>query len=106
MASATAVDDGSKSERITFLGTTALKRSLEKQAAARGISVGQLIRERFEGTAEEQEMAELTKQLRQANTDARKALTSALNEAGSFIAEMAARRDEREGLSVSAGGKR
>ncbi|MHB1201701.1 MAG: hypothetical protein ACYCZC_00980 [Acidithiobacillus sp.] len=78
-----------KSARITFLGTQEFKVSIERQAAAQGISVGELVRRRFDRaqTEDEQVLAALAEELRRSVAEARAMLSDGLAEADLALAE-------------------
>ena len=87
-----------KTERITFLGSSAFKQGLERQARAQGISVGELIRRRFDAavpqTEEEVALAALAGELRRSVREARASLADALKEANATLGSLAARREK------------
>lgn len=88
-----------KSQRITFLSSADFKHSLERQARAQKISVGELIRRRFEApvsrTDEEALLAVLAGELRRSVREARAALADALKEANDTLAALSAGRRKR-----------
>ncbi|MCK9516282.1 MAG: hypothetical protein WCZ18_09095 [Ottowia sp.] len=85
-----------KSERITFLATPEFKDTLRQAAAREQISVGALIRARFDPAAnadassgaEAQELRQLTKELRDALREARAALQDGLAQAEHSLREL------------------
>lgn len=83
-----------KSERIEFKAAPGLKIRLQSEAATQGISVGELIRQRFEPSPDEQELVAVTQDLRQRTQDAAQALAAALQEVDTLVAELRARRGE------------
>lgn len=76
-----------KSERITFLATPEFKASLTQLASKQNISVGEMIRGRFERpqdrvtASEESELRALVADLRAATAEARTSLREGLGEA-------------------------
>jgi hypothetical protein len=84
-----------KSERVTFLTAPEFKSSLQQQATAQGISVGELVRRQFEQTAEEAELAALAKQLKSAVRDTQSALQEANRNVAETLAHFAAQRARR-----------
>lgn len=79
-----------KSERITFLATPEFKENLSELAARQNVSVGEVIRGRFEGpsAAEESELAALVAALRAATAEARTSLREGLAEADQVLSEL------------------
>ena len=84
-----------KSERITFLATPEFKATLRQAAAQEQISVGALIRARFDTAAnadepsvEAQELRQLTQELHHALQDARQALQDGLAQAERTLREL------------------
>lgn len=69
-----------KSERITFLGTSEFKATLQSQASAAGISVGELVRRQFERSPDEDVLKALTTELKGAVAEARDVLAEGLAE--------------------------
>ncbi|MCE2971481.1 MAG: hypothetical protein LW847_14930 [Burkholderiales bacterium] len=69
-----------KTARLTLLVTPEFKSRLERDAERAGISVAQLVRERFETTPspEEAELRALTAELRRSTATTRAALRAAL----------------------------
>lgn len=84
-----------KTERVTFLTAPEFKSSLQQQATAQGISVGELVRRQFEQTAEEAELAALAKQLKNAVRDTQSALQEANRNVAETLAHFAAQRARR-----------
>ena len=84
-----------KTERVTFLTAPEFKSSLQQQAAAQGISVGELVRRQFEQTADEAELAALAKQLKNAVRDTQLALQEANRNVAETLAHFAAQRARR-----------
>ncbi len=82
-----------KTERIEFVAPPGLKARLHQEAAAEKVSVGELIRQRFEPSADEQELARLTEALKSSTAEASHALANAINEVSGLIAELRERRD-------------
>ena len=84
-----------KSERITFLATPEFKATLRRSAAQEQISVGALIRARFEPAAdvdehgaEARELRQLSEQLQHALQEARQALHDGLAQAERTLREL------------------
>lgn len=79
-----------KTERVTLLTTPEFKALLTKRAAQEGVSVGELIRRRFESgsSADDVALAELTAELRRAVSGAKRSLAEGLTEARSVLAEL------------------
>lgn len=85
-----------KTERIEFVAPPGLKARLHQEASAAKVSVGELIRQRFEPSPDEQELARLTEVLKAATAEASHALTNATNEVSGIIAELRERRENKE----------
>ena len=85
-----------KTERIEFVATPGLKAHLQKEAALFKISVGELIRQRFEPTNDEMELAKLTKELRTATAEAQTGLARAIDGVTELVEELRSRRTEAE----------
>lgn len=82
-----------KTERIEFMAPPGLKVKLQKEATLAKISVGELIRQRFEPSDEEMELARLTIALKEATGEASRDLTRAIGEVAGLVAELRSRRD-------------
>lgn len=82
-----------KTERIEFVAPPGLKAKLQKEATRARISVGELIRQRFEPSDEEIELAKLTIALKEATGEASRDLTRAIGEVADLVAELRSRRD-------------
>ena len=76
-----------KTERVTLLTSPEFKAFLGAEALREGVSVGELVRRRCEGrpSADEAALTGLTAELRTAVREAKKSLTSALEEAHSIL---------------------
>lgn len=85
-----------KTERIEFVAPMGLKTKLQKEAAKTKISVGELIRQRFEPNSEEIELAGLTKELLKSVAEASKALKDATSEVDTLVGELQAKRKKAE----------
>ncbi len=85
-----------KTERIEFVAPPGLKAQLQKEATIAKISVGELIRQRFEPTSDEVELAKLTKELRTATAEAQTGLARAINGVTELVEELRSRRTEAE----------
>jgi len=85
-----------KTERIEFVAPPGLKAKLQEEAAVVGISVGELIRQRFEPSDDEQELRRLTTELREATRAASVGLAAAVAEVDSLIAGLRSRRKNAE----------
>lgn len=85
-----------KTERIEFVAPPGLKAQLQKEASRANISVGELIRQRFEPTGEEVELAKLTTELKKATTEARSDLARAIGEVSGLVEELRSRRADAE----------
>ena len=85
-----------KTERIEFVAPPGLKANLQKEAAKEGISVGELIRQRFEPSDDEKELKKLTAVLREATAEASNELSHALNAVDSLVSELKSRREKAE----------
>jgi hypothetical protein len=81
-----------KTERIEFVAPPGLKAQLQKEASRDNISVGELIRQRFEPTGDEKELAKLTAELKEATTAARLDLARAIEEVSGLVNELRSRR--------------
>jgi hypothetical protein len=81
-----------KTERIEFVAPPGLKAQLQKEASRDNISVGELIRQRFEPTGDEKELAKLTAELKEATTAARLDLARAIEEVSGLANELRSRR--------------
>ena len=81
-----------KTERVTLLTTPHFKAFLGAEAQRAGISVGELIRNRFETkpSAEEAALAALTVELNQAVAQASRALADGLAQAQATLRELRA----------------
>ena len=82
-----------KTERIEFVAPPGLKEKLQQEASRAKISVGELIRQRFEPSQEEMELAELATALKEATGEASRDLTRAIGEVTTLVAELRSRRD-------------
>ncbi len=85
-----------KKERIEFVAPPGLKAQLQEEASRNNISVGELIRQRFEPTGDEMELAKLTEELKKATTEARSDLARAIGEVSGLVGELRSRRAEAE----------
>ncbi|OYY61215.1 MAG: hypothetical protein B7Y50_04890 [Hydrogenophilales bacterium 28-61-11] len=83
-----------KTERIEFVAPPGLKSRLKMEAAKSKMSVGELIRQRFEPNDDELELARLTSALRESTTEARRGLTRVVNEIAELVADLRSRRAE------------
>lgn len=83
-----------KKERIEFVAPPGLKAQLQEEASRNNISVGELIRQRFEPTGDEMELAMLTAELKKATTEARSDLAHAIGEVCGLVDELRSRRAE------------
>ncbi len=81
-----------KSERITILGTPDFKAFLTQEAKKEGISLSQLVRQRCEQKSapreDEELLALLVKEVRQATVKAKASLENGLRDAESILAEI------------------
>lgn len=85
-----------KTERIEFVAPTGLKTRLQKEAAKANISLGELIRQRFEPSEEELELVRLTAELKKATAEASCELTQAVATVDALIGELRSRRKKSE----------
>lgn len=85
-----------KTERIEFVAPPGLKAQLQKEATRAKISMGELIRQRFEPTSDEVELAKLTKELRTATAEAQSGLARAIDGVTELVEELRSRRNEAE----------
>lgn len=85
-----------KTERIEFMAPPGLKAKLQKEAANTKISVGELIRQRFEPGEDEVELAKLTAVLKKTTAEASEALSKADAEVDNLVTELQARRKKAE----------
>lgn len=85
-----------KTERIEFVAPPGLKSQLQKEATRAKISVGELIRQRFEPTSDEMELVKLTQELRTATTEAQTGLARAIDGVMGLVEELRSRRTESE----------
>lgn len=85
-----------KTERIEFVAPTGLKTRLQKEAAKANISLGELIRQRFEPSAEELELVKLTAELKKATAEASGELTEAIATVDALVGELRSRRKKSE----------
>ncbi len=92
-----------KTERVTLLTSPDFKAFLIAEARREGVSVAELVRTRCERrpTAEEAELAALTRELNLAVGEAKRVLEDGLDEARAVLGELRAR---REGAPGSASG--
>jgi len=81
-----------KTERIEFVAPPGLKARLQDEAAMASISVGELIRQKFEPNDEEKELKKLTAILKKATAEAGRELSITLNDVSSLVLELQARR--------------
>lgn len=86
-----------KTERIQLLTTPEFKAFLGKEAKREGVSVAELVRSRCERRPSDDEarLAQLTVELRGKIDDARRSLSSGLQEANDVLAELQAKRANR-----------
>ncbi len=85
-----------KTERIEFVAPTGLKVKLQKEAAHANISVGELIRQRFEPSDEERELKKLTAELKKATAEASSELKKAAKNVDALINDLQSRRKKSE----------
>ena len=85
-----------KTERIEFVAPSGLKTKLQNEAAEAKISVGELIRQRFESSEEELELKKLTAELKQATSEASRELKQAVENVDTLIKAMRSRRKKAE----------
>lgn len=85
-----------KKERIEFVAPPGLKVQLQEEASRNNISVGELIRQRFEPTGDEMELAKLIEELKKATMEARSGLARAIGEVSGLVNELRSRRAEAE----------
>ena len=85
-----------KTERIEFVAPLGLKARLQEEASRNNISVGELIRQRFDPTGDELELAKLTEELKKATTVARSDFARAIGEVSALVDELRSRRGEVE----------
>lgn len=71
-----------------------LAASAMEEASRNNISVGELIRQRFEPTGDELELVKLTEALKKATTEARSDLARATGEVSGLVDELRSRRLE------------
>jgi hypothetical protein len=85
-----------KTERITILGTPDFKAFLANEAKREGVSVGELVRKRCEGspTADEELLQHLSAQLQASVREAQHALGEGLAAANAVLAELGHARDQ------------
>lgn len=86
-----------KTARVQVLTTPAFRDWLRKEAKSAGVSVGELVRRRCEGTSGEEEraVAELAAQLRREVRRAQSSLRSSLADAEALLKELRANRERR-----------
>jgi hypothetical protein len=86
-----------KTARLQALITPAFRDWLRKEARKAGISVGELVRMRCEGSSSDEEKAllELTAQLRKEVRRARASIRGGIAEADSVLKELRAKREQR-----------
>lgn len=89
-----------KTERIEFVTPPGLKNKLQKEASRGKISVGELIRQRFEPSDEELELTKLTAEFKKATAEASQGLAEAVAEMDNLIGELRARRKTAERKSA------
>jgi hypothetical protein len=83
-----------KTERITILGTPKFKAYLIREAKREGISVSQFVRQRCENTPKTQDeeiLAALIKEVREATAKASASLEKGLSDAELVLAELGAK---------------
>lgn len=85
-----------KTERIEFVAPPGLKAKLHQEAAMARISVGELIRQKFEPSDDEKELKKLTAALKKATAEAGQELSQAFNEINSLVLELQSRRAKTE----------
>jgi hypothetical protein len=85
-----------KTERIEFVAPLGLKSRLRAEADSQQISIAELIRQRFEPSEEEKELAKLTTELKKSTAKARKDLHKAAAEVDTLVKELQARRTAAE----------
>ena len=85
-----------KTERIEFVAPSGLKTKLQKEAAKAKISVGELIRQRFEPSEEERELVKLTMELKKATVEASSELAQAVGTVDALVSELRSRRKKAE----------
>lgn len=85
-----------KTERIEFVAPTSFKVKLQKEAASANLSMGELIRQRFEPSAEERELEKLTAELKQATADASRDLKQVAETVDALINDLQSRRKKTE----------
>lgn len=85
-----------KTERIEFVAPPGLKAKLQQEAANEKISVGELIRQRFERSDEEKELAQLTRALKNNTREAEISLVQAMEEIASLVTDLRSRRSLAE----------
>lgn len=85
-----------KTERIEFVAPPGLKAKLQEEAANENISVGELIRQRFEPSEDEKELAQLTRALKKNTSEAEIGLAQAIEEITSLITDLRSRRGRGE----------
>ena len=85
-----------KTERIEFVAPSGLKTKLQKEAAKAKISVGELIRQRFEPSEEERELVKLTMELKKATAEASSELAQAVATVDALVGELQSRRKKAE----------
>jgi hypothetical protein len=81
-----------KVERIEFVASPRFKAKLQKEAAIAGISVGKLIRQRFDTSDEQQELAKSTATLKKATYEAQQEWSQAFKDMDTLLAELQSRR--------------
>lgn len=85
-----------KTERIEFVAPSGLKAKLQKEATKSKISVGELIRQRFEPSEEERELSQLTAQMKKATAEATEELAQAVVAVDSLVSDLQAKRKKVE----------
>ena len=85
-----------KTERIEFMVPAGLKTKLQSEAAKANVSVGELIRQRFESSEEERELRKLTAQLNKATAEASRELKQAVANVDALINDLQSRRKKAE----------
>lgn len=85
-----------KTERIEFVAPTGFKVKLQKEAEIAKISMGELIRQRFESNEEERELKKLTAELKKATAAASRELKQATQGIDALISDLQSRRKKAQ----------
>ena len=85
-----------KTERIEFVAPQSFKAKRQTEAGRAGVSVGELIRQRFEPSEEERELSQLTAQLKKATAEATEELAQAVAAVDSLVSDLQAKRRKEE----------